>query len=198
MISPVTKVFNSKNQFWNRITIYSPISFCFGHKQVSLIFLLIYISQKSYNDLADKQGSLSCQSCCCFITRREGSQLKLHHLHCVRATANTLMFSTAMPTYDFLFGCLSRFAFPPFKPTLPTHRYYPNMAIFILIRRLQIKIIVWNLLPLSKLIHSDITAWTQYNHRRTLTGKNKSSRMSALGLPNPNRGTKDRSDRNSL
>lgn len=95
------QVFNSENQFWNRITIYSPISFCFGHKQVSLIFLLIYISQKSYNDLGDKWRSLSCQSCCCFITRREGSQLKLHHLPRVRVTANTLIFSTAMPTYDF-------------------------------------------------------------------------------------------------
>lgn len=85
----------------------------------------------------------------------------------------------------FLFGCLSRFVFPPFKPTL--HSYYPNMPIFILIQRLQINFIVWNLHPLSKFIHSDITAWTQYYHRRTLTGKNKSSRMSALGLPNPNR-----------
>lgn len=94
------QVFNSENQFGNRITIYSPISFCFGHKQVSLIFLLILLA-KNHKMILLTSGKVSVVSCCCFITRREGSQLKLHHLPRVRVTANTLIFSTAMPTYDF-------------------------------------------------------------------------------------------------
>jgi len=54
------------------------------------------------------------------------------------------------------------------------------------------------MLPLKKLIHSDVTASIQYNHRSTALKINKPERLSALDLLNLNRDTEDGSDSNSM